>query len=125
MFRIVEEADWEYGGDHFCWKSGGDGDNGEALMYMLDVYFEKLDARTEKDIIKAEPCEELCCEFFEMKQKLEDADKVMMQIDDIVKRNLLDARSGVADARLIYGEPFKYEYTEWNITEKSKRNGNE
>ncbi len=26
--------------DHFCWKTGGDGDNGEILMYQLDAYFE-------------------------------------------------------------------------------------
>lgn len=43
VFAILEEADWKYGGDYFCWKSGGDGDNGETLMFMLDVYFEKKD----------------------------------------------------------------------------------
>lgn len=26
--------------DHFCWKTGGDGDNGEALMYEMDALFE-------------------------------------------------------------------------------------
>lgn len=26
--------------DYFCWKSGGDGDNGEILMYNLDMIFE-------------------------------------------------------------------------------------
>jgi len=39
---------WEQGvpqdtDDHFCWKSGGDGDNGEQLMYQLDVLFERQD----------------------------------------------------------------------------------
>lgn len=29
--------------DHFCWKSGGDGDNGEALMYQMDAFFEMLE----------------------------------------------------------------------------------
>lgn len=30
-------------GDYFCWKQGGDGDNGETLMYQLDAFFEMLD----------------------------------------------------------------------------------
>ena len=29
--------------DHFCWKTGGDGDNGETLMYEMDAFFELLD----------------------------------------------------------------------------------
>ena len=45
IFDILEDADIAYGGDYFCWKSGGDGDNGETLMFMLDVYFEKNDER--------------------------------------------------------------------------------
>lgn len=31
--------------DYFCWKFGGDGDNGETLMYLLDLYFEAVDAQ--------------------------------------------------------------------------------
>lgn len=30
--------------DHFCWKMGGDGDNGETLAYELDAFFEMLDS---------------------------------------------------------------------------------
>lgn len=41
IFKAIEENDWKYGGDYFCWKSGGDGDNGEHLMYLLDIHFEK------------------------------------------------------------------------------------
>lgn len=26
-----------------CYKFGGDGDNGEEILYMLDVYFEEQD----------------------------------------------------------------------------------
>lgn len=26
--------------DSFCWKRGGDGDNGETLMFQMDAYFE-------------------------------------------------------------------------------------
>jgi len=36
--RFLADND-EY--DYFDWKFGGDGDNGEELMYQLDVYFEK------------------------------------------------------------------------------------
>ena len=34
----------------FYWKQGGDGDNGEALMYELDAFFELLDI--ENNIVK-------------------------------------------------------------------------
>ena len=30
--------------DYFCWKMGGDGDNGETLMFEMDAFFEMLDA---------------------------------------------------------------------------------
>lgn len=40
ILTILMDADWQYGGDYFCWKHGGDGDNGETLMYMLDVFFD-------------------------------------------------------------------------------------
>lgn len=29
--------------DYFCWKRGGDGDNGETLMFQLDVLFAQKD----------------------------------------------------------------------------------
>jgi hypothetical protein len=48
VFGILEEMDWKYGGDHFCWKSGGDGDNGEFLMYLLDIHFEQKELEDEK-----------------------------------------------------------------------------
>ena len=28
--------------DYFCFKSGGDGDNGEILMDLFDYYFQKV-----------------------------------------------------------------------------------
>lgn len=46
MFKLIETADWLFGGDYFCWKSGGDGDNGESLMYLMDVIFELEDAES-------------------------------------------------------------------------------
>lgn len=41
--RALGEIDLHGFDDHFGWKFGGDGDNGESLMYELDVYFELLD----------------------------------------------------------------------------------
>ncbi len=42
--------------------------------------------------------------------KLRAADKMAMVVDDYVDRKVIDARSAIADARLDYGEPFKYEH---------------
>ena len=44
LFTALADIDWEYGDDYFCWKHGGDGDNGERMMYEMDIYFENLDA---------------------------------------------------------------------------------
>lgn len=40
LFKALEKVDLNYG-----WKSGGDGDNGELLMYQLDIIFECEDAK--------------------------------------------------------------------------------
>lgn len=40
LFKFISDIDFEHGGDFFCFKSGGDGDNGEILMYYMDEYFE-------------------------------------------------------------------------------------
>jgi hypothetical protein len=44
LFKALAEIDLTAGNDYFCWKSGGDGDNGEMLMYEMDIYFECQDA---------------------------------------------------------------------------------
>ena len=44
IVRALEEIDFKLCADYFCWKIGGDGDNGETLMYELDIYFETVDA---------------------------------------------------------------------------------
>jgi hypothetical protein len=49
--RLMEElgaVDFELCGDYFCWKWGGDGDNGETLMYELDIIFERREAKAKK-----------------------------------------------------------------------------
>ena len=43
LFNRLMEIDFFYDDDFFCWKRGGDGDNGEELMYHLDIYFEEKD----------------------------------------------------------------------------------
>lgn len=40
LYEFISKLDSK-NGDFFDFKSGGDGDNGEQLMYLLDVYFEK------------------------------------------------------------------------------------
>lgn len=42
IYDYISEVDFA-NGDFFCFKSGGDGDNGEVLMDLLDCYFRKLD----------------------------------------------------------------------------------
>ena len=43
LARTLAAIDFEAFDDSFCWKFGGDGDNGETLMYQLDIYFELRD----------------------------------------------------------------------------------
>lgn len=43
IFRFIEQVDLHDFGDYFCWKSGGDGDNGEVLLDELDLYFQHKD----------------------------------------------------------------------------------
>jgi len=44
LYRRIEALDFE-NGDRFCFKSGGDGDNGEHLMYLLDILFDEDDEK--------------------------------------------------------------------------------
>lgn len=39
IYDFISELDFK-NGDVLCFKSGGDGDNGELLMDLLDCYFE-------------------------------------------------------------------------------------
>ena len=44
---LVDEllnVDLVFGDDFFCFKIGGDGDNGEHLKYLLDIIFEHREA---------------------------------------------------------------------------------
>jgi len=44
LYKRIAELDFLFNDDSFCFKSGGDGDNGERLMYLLDVAFEEMDS---------------------------------------------------------------------------------
>ncbi len=46
----------------------------------------------------------------ELELKLKDADVLAMIIDISVQRGILNSRSLIADARLDYGEPWKYKH---------------
>jgi len=39
----LQRVDLELDGLYFDWKTGGDGDIGEALAYQLDCYFHRKD----------------------------------------------------------------------------------
>lgn len=41
LMEKLKNVDWHHCDDHFCWKTGGYGDNGETLMYELDIIFEE------------------------------------------------------------------------------------
>jgi len=43
LMNFITEIDFHCYGDHFCWKLGGDGDNGETLMFQMDAFFEAKD----------------------------------------------------------------------------------
>jgi hypothetical protein len=43
LMAFLDDHDLKDYGDYFRWKVGGDGDNGETLMYQMDAFFEMLD----------------------------------------------------------------------------------
>ncbi len=43
LYQVLDELDFNLGDDTLSLTSGGDGDNGEHIMYLLDIYFETLD----------------------------------------------------------------------------------
>lgn len=48
LMRFLAKYDFEDMDDVFCWRTGGDGDNGESLMFQMDAYFEQKDKDNEQ-----------------------------------------------------------------------------
>lgn len=44
IYDFIAAYDSKHNGDSLVLSSGGDGDNGESLMYLLDEYFAALDS---------------------------------------------------------------------------------
>lgn len=42
LMKFLSEHDFKDYGMCFDWKTGGDGDNGETLMYQMDAFFELM-----------------------------------------------------------------------------------
>ena len=56
--RGIAKIDYEQCSDSMCLKFGGDGDNGETMLYLLDVYFEETGEPTIEELqIKIEKLE--------------------------------------------------------------------
>jgi hypothetical protein len=53
IYDYIEKLDF-LNGDAFCFTSGGDGDNGEMLMDLLDAYFKSKDPTLELPPISEE-----------------------------------------------------------------------
>jgi len=43
IYESIALIDFQLNNDYFGWKHGGDGDNGEMLMYLLDEHFARQD----------------------------------------------------------------------------------
>jgi hypothetical protein len=50
LMAFLSEHDYNDYNDMFCWKTGGDGDNGETLMFQMDAFFELLDKIEKREI---------------------------------------------------------------------------
>lgn len=52
LVRFMADHDYNDYGDNLCLKVGGDGDNGEHLMYLMDSFFEMMDMENLNNIDK-------------------------------------------------------------------------
>ena len=53
ILKRVNELDWELLDGALDLKTGGDGDSGETLMYLLDIFFEERDVATSKSCTRS------------------------------------------------------------------------
>ena len=54
MYEFISQLDFNEANDAFGFSSGGDGDNGEHLMYLMDCYFAASDNGTVERIDETE-----------------------------------------------------------------------
>lgn len=52
IVRRIANLDFYLFDDSFGFKVGGDGDNGETLMYLLDIYFDEKDKEKKNENCK-------------------------------------------------------------------------
>lgn len=45
LYKWIAKYDLKFNDDKFRWTCGGDGDNGEELMYLLDEYFANKESK--------------------------------------------------------------------------------
>lgn len=43
LMKRIDQLDWALLEGNLDFKTGGDGDSGETLMYLLDIFFEEKD----------------------------------------------------------------------------------
>jgi hypothetical protein len=55
LMRSLKGLDWEFLSGHFDFRTGGDGDDGETLMYLMDIHFEREDARKKANELALHP----------------------------------------------------------------------
>jgi len=55
LMENIMALDFELTNDYFNWKVGGDGDNGETLMYLLDIFFEMKDKKSVNAVLPIKP----------------------------------------------------------------------
>lgn len=49
LMNNIMAADYLFNNDGFNWKTGGDGDNGEETMFLLDIIFDLEDSERENN----------------------------------------------------------------------------
>ena len=70
-----------------------------ALLGFAEIWDIGTPEEGEKDLAR------LTAAWNALELKIERADRVMELIDEAVRRGHMDARSAIADARLLYGDP--------------------
>lgn len=45
IFKFMQDYDWKFNDGALDLRSGGDGDMGEELMYLMDEYFASIDSQ--------------------------------------------------------------------------------